>query len=202
MSDYTKIADTGNGVIALLKDALIPELLNSPDQIGLCSPEDHGDFAVGVWLYDVSEDTSIQAHEMTNIGRNTQRYPSTYLTLHYMITLYLQSDLKYRAPQEQHILGRIIQTFRDHAAMDPDRFTPLEGATGTNIRIQMKDLELEEKLRLWTVPNMAYRTSLFYTAGPVEIQSTRRKTVTRVREIDYRIAERRDNYAAEDRDPS
>lgn len=190
MSDYTKIADTGNGVIALLKDALIPELLNSPDQIGLCSPEDHGDFAVGVWLYDVSEDTSIQAHEMTNIGRNTQRYPSTYLTLHYMITLYLQSDLKYRAPQEHHILGRIIQTFRDHAAMDPDRFTPLEGATGTNIRIQMKDLELEEKLRLWTVPNMAYRTSLFYTAGPVEIQSTRRKTVARVREIDYRIAEK------------
>lgn len=190
MSDYTKIADTGNGVIALLKDALIPELLNSPDQIGLCSPEDHGDFAVGVWLYDVSEDTSIQAHEMTNIGRNTQRYPSTYLTLHYMITLYLQSDLKYRAPQEHHILGRIIQTFRDHAAMDPDRFTPLEGATGTNIRIQMKDLELEEKLRLWTVPNMAYRTSLFYTAGPVEIQSTRRKTVTRVREIDYCIAEK------------
>ncbi len=183
-------SDTGNGVIALLKDALIPELLNSPDQIGLCSPEDHGDFAVGVWLYDVSEDTSIQAHEMTNIGRNTQRYPSTYLTLHYMITLYLQSDLKYRAPQEHHILGRIIQTFRDHAAMDPDRFTPLEGATGTNIRIQMKDLELEEKLRLWTVPNMAYRTSLFYTAGPVEIQSTRRKTVTRVREIDYRIAEK------------
>ena len=190
MSDYTKIADTGNGVIALLKDALIPELLNSPDQIGLCSPEDHGDFAVGVWLYDVSEDTSIQAHEMMNIGRNTQRYPSMYLTLHYMITLYLQSDLKYRAPQEHHILGRIIQTFRDHAAMDPDRFTPLEGATGTNIRIQMKDLELEEKLRLWTVPNMAYRTSLFYTAGPVVIQSTRRKTVTRVREIDYRIAEK------------
>lgn len=187
MSDYTKIADTGNGMIALLKDALIPELLNSPDQIGLCSPEDHGDFAVGIWLYDVREDTSIQAHEMTNIGRNTQRYPSTYLTLHYMITLYLQSDLKYRAPQEHQIFGRIIQALKDNAAMDPDNFTPLVGATGSNIRIQMQDLELEEKLRLWTVPNTAYRTSLFYTAGPVEIQSTRRKSVTRVREIDYRI---------------
>lgn len=188
MSDYTKIADTGNGMIALLKDALIPELLNSPDQIGLCSPEDHGDYAVGIWLYDVKEDTSIQAHEMTNIGRNTQRYPSTYLTLHYMITLYLQSDLKYRAPQEHQIFGRIIQALKDNAAMDPDNFTPLVGATGSNIRIQMQDLELEEKLRLWTVPNTAYRTSLFYTAGPVEIQSTRRKSVTRVREIDYRIA--------------
>lgn len=186
MSDYTKIADTGNGMITLLKDALIPELLNSPDQIGLCSPEDHGDFAVGVWLYDVREDTSIQAHEMTNIGRDIQRYPSTYLTLHYMITLYLQSDLKYRAPQEHQILGRIIQVFRDHAAMDPDSFTPVEGATGASIRIQMQSLEMEEKLRLWTVPNAAYRTSLFYTAGPVEIQSTRKRSVKRVREIDYR----------------
>lgn len=187
MSDYTKIADTGNGIVTLLKENLIPELLNSPDQIGLCSPEDHGDFAVGVWLYDVKEDNSIQAHEMTNIGRNTQRYPSTYLTLYYMITLYLQSDLKYRAPQEHQIMGRIIQTFRDHAAMDPDSFTSLGGATGSNIRIQLQDLELEEKLRLWTVPNTAYRTSLFYTAGPVEIQSTRKKSVTRVREIDYRF---------------
>ena len=190
MSDYTKIADTGNGMITLLKNALIPELLNSPDQIGLCSPEDHGDYAVGVWLYDVREDTSIQAHEMTNIGRNTQRYPSTYLTLHYMITPYLQSDLKYRAYQEHQIMGRIIQVFRDHAVMDPDSFTPVEGAVGGSIRIQLQNLEMEEKLRLWTVPNAAYRTSLFYTVGPVEIRSTRKKTVKRVQEIDYRIAGR------------
>lgn len=187
MSDYTKIADTGNGIVTLLKDALVPELLNSPDQVGLCSPEDHGDFAVGVWLYDVREDTSIQAHEMTNIGRNTQRYPSTYLTLHYMITLYLQSDLKYRAPQEHQIFGRIIQALRDNAAMDPDSFTPAEGIEGATIRIQLQNLEMEEKLRLWTVPNSAYRTSLFYTAGPVEIRSTRKRTVKRVREIDYRF---------------
>lgn len=186
MSDYTKIADTGNGLIMLLKDALVPELLNSPDQIGLCSPEDHGDFAVGVWLYDVREDTSIQAHEMQNIGRNTQRYPSVYLTLYYMITLYLQSDLKYRAPQEHQILGRVIQALRDHAVMDADSFLPVEEAGGAGIRIQMQDLEMEEKVRLWTVPNAAYRTSLFYTAGPVEIQSTRKRSVKRVREIDYR----------------
>lgn len=175
-------------MVALLKEALVPELLNSPDQIGLCSPDDHGDLAVGIWLYDVREDTSIQAHEMTDIGRNTQRYPSTYLTLYYMLTLYLQSDLKYRFPQEHQIMGRIIQTFRDHAIMDADSFVPVERSARENIRIQLQDLELEEKLRLWTVPNAAYRTSLFYTAGPVEIQSARLKSVTRVREIDYRFA--------------
>lgn len=188
MSDYTKIADTGNGILTLLKEALIPELLNSPDQIGLCSPEEHGDFAVGVWLYDVREDTSIQAHEMTNIGRNAQRYPSTYLTLHYMITFYLQSDLKYRAVQEHQMMGRIVQAFRDKAAIAPDTFMPTDASNPANIRLQMQNLELEEKIRMWTVPNAAYRTSLYYTAGPVEIQSTRKKSVTRVREISYQYS--------------
>ena len=134
MADYTKIADTGNGILTLLKEALIPELLNSPDQIGLCSPEDHGDYAVGVWLYDVKEDTSIQAHEMADIGRNTQRYPSAYLKLYYMLTLYLQSDLKYRAAQEHQIMGRIIQAFRDKAALSPDTFLPT-GEPGAQISV-------------------------------------------------------------------
>lgn len=194
MSDYTRIADIGNGILMLLKEVLIPELLNSPDQIGLCSPEDHGDFAVGVWLYDIREDTSIQAHEMTNIGRNAQRYPSTYLTLYYMITLYLQSDIKYRAVQEHQIFGRIIQAFRDKAAITPDTFTPTGEPGGDNIRILMQDLDMEDKIRLWTVPNAAYRASLFYTAGPVEIRSTRKKSVKRVQEIDYRFAGKDTSY--------
>jgi hypothetical protein len=187
LADYTKIADTGNGILALLTEALIPELLNSPDQIGLCSPDEHGDYAVGVWLYDVKEDSSIQAHEMANIGRNTQRYPSAYLTLYYMITLFLQSDLKYRAVQEHQIMGRIIQAFRDKAALNPDTFAPTGESGGANIRLQMREMNIEEKVRLWTVPNAAYRTSLFYTAGPVEILSTRKRSVRRVQEIDYRF---------------
>ena len=187
MADYTKIADTGNGILTLLKEALIPELLNSPDQIGLCSPEDHGDYVVGLWLYDVKADNSIQAHEMADIGRNAQRYPSTYLTLYYMLTLYLQSDLKYRAVQEHQILGRVIQAFRDKAALKPDTFTPTGEPGGGNIRLQMLDLDIEVKTRIWTVPNAAYRASLFYSAGAVEIPSTRKKSVRRVQEIDYRF---------------
>ena len=125
---------------------------------------------------------------MMNVGRNAQRYPSTYLTLYYMITLYLQSDLKYRAVQEHQIFGRIIQAFRDKAAIEPDNFIPTAEPGGANIRIQMQDLEMDEKVRIWTVPNTAYKTSLFYTAGPVEIQSTRKKSVKRVQEISLRFS--------------
>lgn len=189
MADYTKVADVGNEILELLRETLVPELLNSSDQIGLCSPEDHGDFAVGVWLYDVREDQGIQMHDMINIGANSQRYPSTYLLLRYMITLYLQSDLKYRAVQEQHITGKIIQMFRDNPLLDSETLKPGAEAEGLNIRIRMLDIPIEEKLRIWTVPNTAYRHSLFYEAGPVEIRSAKRREVRRVRSVEYRFTE-------------
>lgn len=185
MSDYSKIADVGNGILELLKEALVPGLLGSPDQIGLCSPEEHGDFMVGVWLYDLKEDAGIQMHDMVDVGQKSQRYPSAYLTLYYMVTLYLQSDLKYRAVQEHQILGRIIQAFRDQAVLDRDSLEPEEEASGLDIRLRMLDLPIEEKLRIWTAPNTAYKTSLFYTAGPVEIRSGRKKAVRRVRDVQY-----------------
>ena len=187
MEDYTKVANVGEAILGILKEALVPELLNSPDQIGLCSPEDHGDLAVGVWLYDLKEDPGIQAHDMVDMGHTSQRYPSVYLMLSYMITLYLQSDLKYRAVQEHQIMGKIIQTMRDRAVLDAESLMPVEDASGTNIRINMQDLSVEEKMRIWTVPNVPYKTSLFYTAGPVEIQSTRKRTVRRVRDVQYRF---------------
>lgn len=188
MADYTKISDTGSSMIKLLEEALVPELLNSADQIGLCSPEDHGDFAVGVWLYDLKEATELQMHDMVSAGRGALRYPSTYLTLRYMITLYLQSDLKYRAAQEHQMIGKIIQTFKDHAVLDGETLTPTEDTSGLNVRIQLQELSIEEKMRTWAFPNMPYKTSLFYTAGPVEIKSSRTRTVQRVREVQYHFS--------------
>ncbi len=187
MAGYMKIANTGEGIVELLKEALVPELLNSPDQIGLCSPEDHGDFAVGIWLYDMKEDTDIQMHDMVDMGQKSQRYPSVYLVLRYMITLYLQSDLKYRAAQEHQIMGRIIQVLKDHAVLDAETLKPAEARTGMNVRIQMQELSIEEKMRIWSFPNVPYKTSLFYTAGPVEIKSARKKAVARVRDIQYQF---------------
>ncbi|MCI8294139.1 MAG: DUF4255 domain-containing protein [Hespellia sp.] len=189
MADYTGIADTGNRILDLLRETLVPELLNSADQIGLCSPEDHGDYAVGVWLYDVKEDTDIQMHDMVSLNRQSQRYPSVYLVLRYMITLYLQSDLKYRAVQEHQMIGKIIQTLRDHAVLGDLQQSFAGGPSEMDVRIQMQELSVEEKMRIWTFPNMPYKTSLFYSAGPVEVQSSRKKTVSRVREIQYQFTD-------------
>ncbi|MCC8151034.1 MAG: DUF4255 domain-containing protein [Lachnospiraceae bacterium] len=187
MADYTSIANMAQELLRRLSDALVPDLVGSRDLIGLCAPEDHGDYTVGIWLYDVRENTDVQLHDMISAGQNAQRYPSAYLTLRFMITLFLQSDLKYRSAQEQQILGRIIQALRDQATVEAEEVLTSGEATGPDIRIRMMNLSMEEKIRLWTVPNTAYRPSLFYEIGPVEIQSERKRDVKRVRDIRYRL---------------
>ena len=86
-------------------------------------------------------------------------------------------------------MGRIIQVLRDRAVLDAETFKPLEDASGMNIRIQMHNLSMEEKMRIWTFPNTPYKASLFYTAGPVEIRSARKKEVRRVRDIQYHFTD-------------
>lgn len=87
-------------------------------------------------------------------------------------------------------MGKIIQLFRDQAILDRESLAPVEEASGLDIRIRMQDMPIEEKLRIWTTPNTAYKASLFYTAGPVEIKSSRKKAVSRVRDVRYDLQRR------------
>ncbi|MCC8030066.1 MAG: DUF4255 domain-containing protein [Lachnospiraceae bacterium] len=187
MADYSTIANTAQELLRRLTDALVPELISTRDLIGLCAPDDHGDYTVGIWLYDIRENNDIQMHDMISVGQNAQRYPSAYLNMRFMITLFLQSDLKYRAEQEQQILGRIIQMLRDQATMAAGEMLTSGEASGPDMRIRMMNLSMEDKIRLWTVPGTAYRPSLFYEIGPAEILSGRKKDVKRVRDINYRL---------------
>ena len=77
---------------------------------------------------------------MVNLGQKSQRYPSAYVTLRYMITLYLQSDLKYRAIQEHQIMGKIIQTLKDHALLEGEAAGLMPEPSSMGVRIQMQEL--------------------------------------------------------------
>ncbi len=52
---------------------------------------------------------------------------------------------------------------------------------------EMLNLPLEEKLRIWNIPNVAYKTSLFYKVGPIEIQSEKTRDIQRVVDAVFRI---------------
>lgn len=189
MGKYTVIADVGSALVKLLRENLCPDVVLNPDDIGLCSPADKGDAILGLHLYDVRESQELRATEMVDLSPGRQRFPGTYLTLSYMITAYSKADVKHRSGEDQRILGRVIQTLADNAALSADTLTPVARASGMDLRVNMLSLDVESQQRIWNVPNQAYRTSLFYRVGPVELESARTRQIQRVVDLDLTVKE-------------
>lgn len=171
----------------ILRDGLVPEVIPGSHAIGLCSPADKGDYSLGLHLYDIRECEDVRATEMVQVRPFSQQFPPMLLSLYYMITAYSDSDLKFRAAQEQRILGRVMQIFYDNPVIQADRIGP--SALGMDMRIELLNPELDEKLRLWNMPDIPYKASLFYRVTPVELESVRTKRVTRVTELSFELKE-------------
>ena len=54
----------------------------------------------------------------------------------------------------------------------------------------MQNLTLEDKMRIYSVPNAGYKLSLFYRAAPVEIESTKSRRTVRVMEAEFGLEEK------------
>ncbi len=192
MANDSVIADVGEGIVRLLRKNLVPEVIPHMDAVGLCSPEEHGDMALGVYLYDIRRSEEPVGRGMRMEREDSQRYPSQFLTLHYMITAYSSSDLKFRAIQEQRILGRVIQALGDNAVLREEYLDENAAGASYPIRMEMLNIDSEEKFRVWNMPNLPYKLSLFYRVFPVEIRSRRVRDVRRVKEIRFAVDEKGD----------
>ena len=183
---YGMIAEVGNLLVRILRGALVPELIPHENQIGLCSPDGQGDLKASVFLYDISENRDIRVSGMVNAGVSRQVYPSIYLDLHYMITAYSDTDLKFRAEEEHRILGRIVQALGDSRVLTESM---LGGGASMPAKVLFERMEPYEKNRLWNFREIPYKLSLFYVVRPVEISSARSKDVVRVRDVEYHVQE-------------
>lgn len=191
MAGYTIISDVGNAIVKLLRDNMVPEVIPNADAIGLCSPSDKGDLVLGLYLYDVKESEEVFSSGMRMSGQNEQRYPSKYMNLFFMLTAYSMSDIKFRASEEQRILGKAIQVLMDHSILDAKQLGLANGADSYPIKIEMLRLENDEKMKLWNMPNVPYKLSLYYKVSPIEIESTKVKVVHRVTEVDMEVIEKK-----------
>ena len=184
------IMETDTALLNLLRENLVPDVVQNPDAIGLCSPDEKGDMLLGLHLYDIRENEEIRINEMVNLDVSKQKYPSVYVTLCYMITAYSSADVKFRAGEDHKILNKVLQVLNDHALLDADTLTPTAKAQEMNLRIHIANLTLEEKQRLWNFPNHPYRASLFYRIAPVEVESGRLREVKRVVDVEFRVDEK------------
>ncbi|MCD8038031.1 MAG: DUF4255 domain-containing protein [Lachnospiraceae bacterium] len=189
MADYTVISDVGNALVSVLRENMVPDVILNPESIGLCSPEEKGDMVLGVCLYDVRESEEYRYSGMVSDDVSHQKYPSMYLSLHYMVTAYSNGDVKFRASEEQKILGKALQVLADYSILDPVTYQPMEQSGPGGIQIMLQSIPQEDKLKLWTVPNKAYHLSLFLKVGPVELESAKIKQVQRVVDVEYLVKE-------------
>lgn len=184
MAKYTIVSEVSEAFLKVLRTHLIPEVIQNTDGIMLCNPIDRGDASLGIYLYDIQENDQFRVNEMMSKGVNVQAYPSIYLNLYYMITAYSGSDGKFRAIEEQRILGKVIQTLRDVHTISRDTLEIVEKTDYYDIRIEMVRLETEQKMKLWNFSNQPYKVSVFYKVSPVEINSMKEKKIKRVAEFD------------------
>ncbi len=190
MADYTIISEIGSTIIKLLRSEMVPEVIQNADAIGLCSPADKGDFVLGLYLYDIRESEEIFETGMRTLGTGEQRYPSKFINLYYMVTAYSVSDVKFRAAEEQRILGRAMQVLMDHVVLDDLLFGPDKAAGRYPIRIEQLRLDNDERMKLWNMPDVPYKLSLYYKVAPVEMESSRTRKIQRVRQIEMEIQEK------------
>ena len=186
MSNYTIIAETGSALVRLLRKELVPDIVKSEAGIGLASPADRGDIMLCVHLYDVSESDTYRVSGMIPDGADRQKFPPIHLTLSYLITAFSASDVKFRSEEEQRILGRTAQVLRDYPILNLDTMEFGAGGGGDRIRIEMLKADLEEKSKVWSFPNLAPKLSLYYSLGPVALESVKTKDIRRVQEIEFR----------------
>jgi hypothetical protein len=189
MANYTAVSEVGNALVELLRKNMVPDDILNAESIGLCSPDDKGDILLGLFLYDVRECEEVRRSTMVNVDSRLQKYPSVYLSQYYMITAYSNGDVKFRSAEEQKLLGRVIQIFNDNGILDAKTYEPIARDNDYALHIELLPMSVEDKMKLWNVPNKAYKLSLFYKVTPVELESAKSREVHRVVDMDITVKE-------------
>lgn len=184
-ADYTVISAVGLGIAGCLRMHMVPGMLSGEEDIGLCTPAEHGNIRLGICLYDMKESEEIRVNGMQPLDEEHLQYPPMYLSLYYMITAYSDSDLRFRAEEEQRILGMAMQVLYDNPILDGDTMLPAEGdvESESDLHLEYLNLPLNKKNEVWTAMGTQSRLSLFYRAAPVKLESGKKKKISRVKEI-------------------
>ena len=191
MAGFTIISDIGNSMVQLFRDNMVPDIIVNADAVSLCSPAEKDNVSLGLYLYDIRESGTVRANGMQSAGRGRQVFPPMYLELYYMVTAYSMSDNKFRASEEQRILGKAAQLLRDHPSIHLDTMSFEAAADRDEVKIELLSMDASDKMKLWNHPNIPYKLSLYYMVSPVPLESTRGNVVTRVTEMGFTVEEQR-----------
>lgn len=172
MADYTIIADVSAFIVRTLREKMCPEPVPSPNNIEISSPASQDvDYIVGLYLYEIKEETQIASPPMVGRGRVQLVKPSKPYSLYYMVFINGSSQMGLKAPDIQKIVGRVAQIINDNASIKPSELQPWLEDDEPPIVLSQAKMALDEKVRVWQAINKPYEISLFYKAAPIFLSS-------------------------------
>ena len=172
MADYTIIADVSSYIVKTLREQMCPEPVPSPNNIEISSPASQDvDYIVGLYLYEIKEETQIARPPMVNRGKIQLLQPPRPYSLYYMVFINGSSQMGLKAPDIQKIIGRVAQIVNDNSSVSPRELQPWLDDSEPPIVLSQAKMALEEKVRVWQAINKPYEISLFYKAAPVFLSS-------------------------------
>ncbi len=172
MADYTIISDVSNYIVNLLRDKMCPEPIPSPNNIEVSSPASQDvDYILGLYLYDVKEETTIAPPPRVPRGRAQMAPPPKPYSLYYMVFVNSGGQAGLKDQDFQKIVGKVAQVVSDNASVLPGQLQRWLDTPEPPIVLTQAKIGLEEKVRVWSAINKPYQISLFYKAAPVFVSS-------------------------------
>lgn len=171
MAKYTVIADTCRTVVEMLKDNLVPEPMSKPESIGVCDPKDRGNFVLGIHPYNIAENKELVTSRPVFLPDGYMQNPPASYQIFCIMSVLSKAEIATRAFDEQRIIGRALQLLKDNTVL-PKKYMPESlKISNETINLEILPLELEEKVKIWSMFNEPYKLSIFFSLGPVLIES-------------------------------
>jgi hypothetical protein len=173
MRDHTVIDAVTKSLLALLSGRF---LLGTTQVTVHAKPPDEvarSDNAVSLWLYRVARNPDVLGAPPPRLSDDELLRPPIPVDLHYLVTPRCKL-----AETEHRYLGRILQSFNDHAILrGPDLLPPLDATDA--LRVTLEAVALEDLTRIWTTLAEHYQPCLAYCVQLVRVPSAHEPVLTR-----------------------
>lgn len=185
MGLYTAFAEVSASIVSLLRDTVSPEPLTKPEQIGICSPKERGNYTVGVFLYHIEMEKTMQLQGRIQLDTEQYKEPPLAFSLYYMIFVHLDADMNTKCVDEQRILGKIIQQLYNYRKI-PQNY--LRGSLkAEQLSLEYINISLEDKNKLYSLLNHSYETACFYKISPVLLDTEMVYRTKPVKEAQFQL---------------
>lgn len=184
MGKYTIFSDVAKTIVDMLKDQIVPEPLDKAENIGVCAPNDRENFVVGIHPYDLKENNEMGMVSPTVLPNGYIKDAPKSYQLSLFISVASKAEAMVKSLEESRILGRVLQVINDNKTL-PTKYMPEAlRDSGESISINMIPLDVEEKIKIWSLFNEPYKQSAFFEVGPILLESATIKVPsTRVKSI-------------------